>query len=194
MRIKVGDLVYIKVPSRKRTKDQPYWDNIARITERVGAKTYYVYDGERVSLQHVDNLKTFSIAEDVLKNLQVNPEFIGEAEQQIGAVDEFDRIHNDFEEFDANQIPSTDQDIWVGFPGLDQMEKVVAFIKEKKYRSLVLVIPDLTCTSWYNNLDQIEYARWYGAPPNHDIAFWIDHKNRPTIQPGLTWWLIRFVT
>ena len=190
--LEVGDLVFQRVPKRGRMKSDDYWHRLSRVTERVGRKTYMVFDGKAVSKQSLDNLKLFSVGEMMLENLLINPEFVAKAEEAIGHVGEFDYTYSNFEKFDGD---AHDGDIvWLGYPGYDQLDEVAEFLAQREYKIAFLVFPDIVCARWHEIINSLSESKWYGVAPNSkDVPpMWIDKMGRNCADPHLTWWLARF--
>ena len=190
--LNVGDLVFQRKSARSRLKSDDYWHRLSRVTERIGRKTYMVYDGERVTKQALDNLKLFSVGELLLEALEINPQFIALAEGTIGHVGDFDHVCKNFEAFDPD---AHDGDIvWMGYPGYNQMDCVAEFLAAREYKIAFVVFPEIRCARWYPIIDALEEARWFGLPPNsNDLPpLWVDQRGRKCTDPHLTWWIARF--
>lgn len=190
-KLDVGDLVWKRRPSRSRRKEDDFWHELSRVTERVGAKSYHVYDGTRITLCHIDNLKSFSLGEELIRRSKINPMFVARAEADaFGSLEIFDTVCKDFELFDPD---AHDSDVvWIGYPGRDQLEIVAHFIAEREFRIAFLIAPDLRCERWYSIIDSMEDAKWFGAKPKEELKFWVDSNDRAIIEPGVIWWLIKF--
>ncbi|MEL7340582.1 MAG: hypothetical protein AAGM67_08865, partial [Bacteroidota bacterium] len=141
--LKVGDLVFKKAPARSRLKSDDYWHDLSRVTERVGAKTYHVFNGKRITLHNIDALKNFSLGENLIKDLKINPEFVAQAEEQAfhERLEDFDHVADNFEPFEP---AAHDGDVvWLGFPGRAQMGDVATFLAEQEFRVAYLIAPEL---------------------------------------------------
>ena len=60
-----GQLVHWKKPERSRTKNEPWWERIHRVTEKVGQTKHNCCDGKSIRLCHRSRLKKFSLGESV---------------------------------------------------------------------------------------------------------------------------------
>ena len=94
--LSVGDLVHRRTSLRSRKKSSPYWDRISVVTERVGDKTYVVCDGKNSTRRNIDGLKDFSLGEDLIRQLQINLDFLVQAENHLGKLDAFDIVVQNF--------------------------------------------------------------------------------------------------
>ena len=187
--LEIGDLVYIANSKRSRTKKDPYWHKISRVTQRLGAKTYYVFDGRSISLQHLDNLKSFSIGDDNLRTLRINTDFLLQAERAVGLVNGLGFYADNFQQFYPGHEGDT---VWLGYPGLKQLPAIADWVKEREFKKLFMIFPELPCAEWYGILDAIPTAKWYGAEPDSDTPMWVDKSGGKAIEPSLVWWLARF--
>ena len=190
--LKVGDLVWKKAPPRSRDKSDPFWHDLSRVTERIGAKTYHVYNGRRINLCHIDNLKSFSLGEDLIREAVINPTFVAQAESEcFGNLERFDTVCLNFAPFDP--VAHDGDTVWIGYPGRAQMITVAEFLLEREFKVAFLIVPELQCERWYAIIDDIDDAKWFGAKPGDDLKFWVDRDHRDTIEPAIVWWLIKFV-
>jgi hypothetical protein len=190
--LKPGDLVHPRVPRRSRKKSDPCWKtDIHRVVERIGRKTYHVYDGDRVTKQNIDNLKDFSLAEDLIKNLKINPDLLVRAEAHVGSLSDFDEVCDNFSNLD--DVVFDNRVMFLGYPGLDQMEKLASIIEAKQCKVLHAIVPELRCMSWYKRID-VNSSIWHGVSPDDDseITFWTDCCGRKVTLPSITWYITKF--
>ena len=83
--------------------------------------------------------------------------------------------------------------VWLGHPGRSQMEEVALFLAEREHRIAHLIAPEIKCERWHRILNEIEDSQWFGAQPGDDLNFWVDSHGRACNEPGILWWLIKFV-
>jgi hypothetical protein len=159
----------------------------------LGKKTYHIFDGKRITKQNIDNLKDFSLAEDLIKTLSINPDLLLRAEKYLGSLSNLDATHDNFTNLD--NINFDNRIIFVGHPGLEQMNKFANVVESKKYKILYAIIPDLQCMPWYNRID-VTTSAWHGVSPDDDsdTSFWVDCCNRKVILPSITWYIAKWVT
>jgi len=162
--------VHQKVDPRKRHKSDPFWHRIAIVRQRLGRTSHSVCDGRTTTTHFIDNLKTFSIGEEVIKDkLAINPAVIESADEFYGIppLHDFDHICLDFDEFKA--IDHVHRVTWIGCPGLEQMQKVADFLLEGAQITSHIIVPDL---------------------PDEPIEFWIsDEDDKAVLQAPIIWWL-----
>ena len=187
--LKVGDLVFTPA-SQRRSKDKAPWKKLSRVVRRAGKRSYYVNSGKgKDTLHHVDNLKSFSLGEELLKNNIINTEVVVEAFNNFQAAFDVGQTLQNFAQL-PNQFDA--RTIWMGYPGLSQMDRATAMILLKDYTLAYLVVPDLPCMPWYTMLHRFLGAKWYGVDLNHPNVFWVNEDGHKTIRPSITWWIAQF--
>eukprot|EP00466_Bigelowiella_natans_P016335 jgi/Bigna1/91437/estExt_fgenesh1_pg.C_1000066 len=158
--LKEGQYVRAKVNLRSRNKQDPFWGGVAKVTERKGRKQYYIYDGNRVTLRHISHLKNYDIGEKLLEDVKVNPTVWERAMPCLGPRPKFDV------EYGNNKVRVNDdwrmKIVYLGYPGLRNMERVAMKIKDGKYQLLYLAVPDLPFEHWYKVLGDLDAEGWYG--------------------------------
>ena len=80
----------------------------------------------------------------------------------------------------------------LGCPGLKQLSATADWVKEREFKKLFVIFPELPCAEWCGILDAIPTAKWYGAEPDSDTPMWVDKSGGKAIEPSLVWWLARF--
>eukprot|EP00466_Bigelowiella_natans_P014066 jgi/Bigna1/91958/estExt_fgenesh1_pg.C_1360016 len=58
--------------------------------------------------------------------------------------------------------------VYLGYPGLRNMERVAMKIKDGKYQLLYLAVPDLPFEHWYKVLGDLDAEGWYGHEPKDE--------------------------
>eukprot|EP00466_Bigelowiella_natans_P021527 jgi/Bigna1/72851/fgenesh1_pg.21_\ len=66
--------------------------------------------------------------------------------------------------------------VYLGYPGLRNMERVAMKIKDGKYQLLYLAVPDLPFEHWYKVLGDLDAEGWYGHEPKDEGEFWVSDK------------------
>eukprot|EP00466_Bigelowiella_natans_P006730 jgi/Bigna1/129853/aug1.10_g4561 len=172
--LKEGQYVRAKVNLRSRNKQDPFWGGVAKVTERKGRKQYYIYDGNRVTLRHISHLKNYDIGEKLLEDVKVNPTVWERAMPCLGPRPKFDV------EYGNNKVRVNDdwrmKIVYLGYPGLRNMERVAMKIKDGKYQLLYLAVPDLPFEHWYKVLGDLDAEGWYGHEPKDEGEFWVSDK------------------
>ena len=129
----------------------------------------------------------------MIKNLIVNPEVFERGRGTIGRVDNLDYEAGNFDEFEEKNLEDKDC-IWIGCPGRTQLNEVVKCLSEKDFVLAHLVAPELPCEPWYELLDQVEGADWFGvAVDDGNLEFWIvkDNIENVKFKPNVTWWAVK---
>jgi hypothetical protein len=140
---------------------------------------------------HIDDLKSFSIGEQFLRKSVINSDIVLEAADQYGHEIVINKSYKNFE-----TLPNTlnGGNVWLGYPGLAQMDKVVQLVLEENYETLYVAVPMLPCYNWLQTLDQIDLANWFGIDRNDvNHPFWLSEDGSATLQPSITWYLVKFV-
>ena len=120
--------------------------------------------------------------------------------------DAFDYFHGDHlpvdVELDDFQTFPDDLDskrVWIGYPGMDQMETVANYIVKGDFEEVYLVAPEARCEPWYPILEGLKRDHeWFGVDPHEDHGFWIpvgdddDEQREKVFTPPITWWIIKF--
>eukprot|EP00466_Bigelowiella_natans_P020538 jgi/Bigna1/87804/estExt_fgenesh1_pg.C_240144 len=188
--LKEGQYVRAKVNLRSRNKQDPFWGGVAKVTERKGRKQYYIYDGNRVTLRHISHLKNYDIGEKLLEDVKVNPTVWERAMPCLGPRPKFDV------EYGNNKVRVNDdwrmKIVYLGYPGLRNMERVAMKIKDGKYQLLYLAVPDLPFEHWYKVLGDLDAEGWYGHEPKDEGEFWVSDKGDKVREESITWWLVKF--
>lgn len=186
-----GDHVLVKVNPRGRAKTDDWWGGVSKVINRVGLKTYSVYDGKRLSVRHIDHLKSFSLRESQLANQLVNPEVLRLAEERLGKIGPC-RINcpNLNPELKRSWRGKT---IWLAYPGLSAMPEIVKRLETGEFRVAYLVAPELECEPWYRKLDKLRASHWYGCEPTDQHNFWVDDDSNDCGPSAITWWIIKVV-
>ena len=183
-----GQLVHLKKPERSRTKDEPWWERLHRVTEKVGKTKCNCHDGKSIRLCHRSRLKKFSLGESVLRGLIVNPLVIRKAVDKLGELPlDGKRIPN------FSELPdrlSEDGSIWMGFPGRARLEDAVELLRGKAFSKAFLVVPELPCDRWHPELEEIS-SDWFGVEANDNCAFWVTRGEGLAFEPGVTWWIAK---
>mmetsp|Transcript_575 Transcript_575/g.630 ORF Transcript_575/g.630 Transcript_575/m.630 type:complete len:166 (-) Transcript_575:306-803(-) len=158
--------------------------------ERKGRKQYYIYDGNRVTLRHISHLKNYDIGEKLLEDVKVNPTVWERAMPCLGPRPKFDV------EYGNNKVRVNDdwrmKIVYLGYPGLRNMERVAMKIKDGKYQLLYLAVPDLPFEHWYKVLGDLDAEGWYGHEPKDEGEFWVSDKGDKVREESITWWLVKF--
>jgi len=111
--------------------------------------------------------------ERMLEQFDVCEDFIREAEDQWGSAGLKDCMNHDFlfldhkassnlTSFYPDEIRGKDI-IWLGYPGVSQMNAVADFILTEKYRVVYLVVPHVAHSNWLKRLDAPGMGDWYTA-------------------------------
>jgi hypothetical protein len=161
------------------------------VTERVGLKSYRVYDGHKITMRHIDGLKTIKLAEEQLRGLLLNPEVKRLAEVKLG---EWVRPSMTCENLEPKLKRSWRRHtVWLGFPGTKNMRRVVERLQQSAYKTVYVIVPDLECERWYRQLDQQLGRRslWYGVEPKDGLSIFVDSAEQPCGTSVITWWVIR---
>jgi hypothetical protein len=188
--LQVGDIVFTKVSYRGRKKEDPYWSEPVRVTARIGTKTYEVFDGKRVTSRNIDTLKSVGLHDSLAKTWAIGPEVLKLAETKLGKVEDCDLVFpNISSEQEAN---FKDRVIWIGYPGLKNLDAVVDKLAQMEYKVAYIIVPELICCRWYDKLEKLG-SSWYGVDPDDDVDFWVDIKGKPVGSPFLTWWIVKVV-
>jgi hypothetical protein len=186
-----GDYVLIKRNPRSRQKSDPWWGNVSKITDRVGITTYRVFDGNRVSIREIDHLKSASLREEHLRAQQINPDVKRQAELNFGKIGSCDLI---FDNLEPNVSRTwRGKTVWVGYPGIVNMDAVVNKLREGKFRVAYVIFPELECEAWYRKLDKLHGADWHGCEPAAKVSFWVDELGNRCGTSLLCWWVIKVV-
>eukprot|EP00466_Bigelowiella_natans_P020539 jgi/Bigna1/87805/estExt_fgenesh1_pg.C_240145 len=160
--------------TKPTNKQDPFWGGVAKVTERKGRKQYYIYDGNRVTLRHISHLKNYDIGEKLLEDVKVNPTVWERAMPCLGPRPKFDV------EYGNNKVRVNDdwrmKIVYLGYPGLRNMERVAMKIKDGKYQLLYLAVPDLPFEHWYKVLGDLDAEGWYGHEPKDEGEFWVSDK------------------
>eukprot|EP00466_Bigelowiella_natans_P013682 jgi/Bigna1/90144/estExt_fgenesh1_pg.C_630067 len=166
------------------------WTSESSVTERKGRKQYYIYDGNRVTLRHISHLKNYDIGEKLLEDVKVNPTVWERAMPCLGPRPKFDV------EYGNNKVRVNDdwrmKIVYLGYPGLRNMERVAMKIKDGKYQLLYLAVPDLPFEHWYKVLGDLDAEGWYGHEPKDEGEFWVSDKGDKVREESITWWLVKF--
>ena len=132
--LEIGDLVFSKdIRERKPKTDPPYLGPF-RVTEKKGDKTYVIRDGETTYVRHVDHLKKF--------NVESAGMFDGTLKltDQIwrGAI----RKPKEMESVTLETLQEKKGDfagaIYLGYVGLERIEKAVNLLKRKNFKVALL--------------------------------------------------------
>ena len=109
----------------------------------------------------------------------------------LGKLDDFDIVVQNFKLFTPESL--VNKIVWLGYPGLQQLEKVASWISEKHFNTLYLIFPELPCLDWLQTLNKMIDSDWYGVQRSDNMPFWVDKKGRKVFEPGVTWWLAKFI-
>ena len=195
----IGTLVYLRVSNRSRMKKDPFWHRISKVIARVGDKSYLVHHGDgKVTKRHLTKLKIFSLGEDLIRtSLRVNPRVIQDAFDYFDG--DYTPVDVELENFQPFPNDLDAKRVWIGYPGLDQMETVAGHIKTGKFEEAYLIAPEAQCEPWYPILDKLKRKHeWFGVDPDEGHGFWIsigDDDGGPhekVFAPPITWWIIKF--
>eukprot|EP00466_Bigelowiella_natans_P007036 jgi/Bigna1/86460/estExt_fgenesh1_pg.C_100297 len=182
--LKEGQYVRAKVNLRSRNKQDPFWGGVAKVTERKGRKQYYIYDGNRVTLRHISHLKNYDIGEKLLEDVKVNPTVWERAMPCLGPRPKFDV------EYGNNKVRVNDdwrmKIVYLGYPGLRNMERVAMKIKDGKYQLLYLAVPDLPFEHWYKVLGDLDAEGWYGHEPKDEAPRPVNTLRATTLKTTTT--------
>lgn len=187
-----GTLVYLKKPTRSHVKGSPWWHRLSKVIERIGRKSYLVrHEKGKTSKRVISKLKVFSIGEQLLKTLSINPACIELAMKYFHDVyTPVDVNLANFAPFDPTIICDR---IWIGYPGLNQMGTVTEYILKKQFIEAYLVVPDIPCEHWYDKLEKYDgKSEWFGNPRSADHLFWIAHDREAVFDPPIIWWIAKF--
>jgi hypothetical protein len=140
----------------------------------------------------MDDLKKFSLDENSLKWLALNPEFVERASEVFGPVPRCDLFLENFVKLPEELAGGGD--IWLGCPGLDQMDAAVALAAKGKFKTMFLVVPELKCMPWCATLEGLDTS-WCGSEPGDakDPHIWIDEDGRNVRSPAIMWNLVKIV-
>eukprot|EP00466_Bigelowiella_natans_P019555 jgi/Bigna1/144452/aug1.87_g19160 len=131
--------------------------------------------------------------ERMLDQFDVCEDFIREAEDYWGSQGLKDCMNHDFLFLDhkaaGNLTPFYPDEvkgkdiIWLGYPGVSQMNAVADFILKEKYRVVYLVVPHIPNSKWLKRLDTPGMGDWYTAVGqrcfnrgNNQPPFWVNRR------------------
>jgi hypothetical protein len=191
-KLDIGQLVRIKKNPRSRAKNDDCWGKVARVTEKLGNKVYHVWDGKRISKRHIDHLKNFAIGDSILKSAVINDMVWQKAAPTIGEKPEFDEIISEYKRLDRKRNKS--KIVFLGYPGLKNMEATLKYLKSKNYKAAYLAVPELRCMKWFEELDRLPTAGWYIVDPDDEHHFWKSVDGSDIIKPSIAWILMKYDT
>eukprot|EP00466_Bigelowiella_natans_P008890 jgi/Bigna1/91987/estExt_fgenesh1_pg.C_1470006 len=132
----------------------------------------------------------YDIGEKLLEDVKVNPTVWERAMPCLGPRPKFDV------EYGNNKVRVNDdwrmKIVYLGYPGLRNMERVAMKIKDGKYQLLYLAVPDLPFEHWYKVLGDLDAEGWYGHEPKDEGEFWVSDKGDKVREESITWWLVKF--
>ena len=194
--IEPGTLVFLRKPTRAHTKGTPWWHRLSKVISRVGRKSYLVRSaGGRTSKRVISKLKIFSIGEGILKLLTVNPEAVRRAHEYFSGSESVpDVVLENFQEFIE---PAEDNAgvVWIGFPGLDQMNAVAGYVRRACYEEAFVIVPDIRCEFWYDVLSKHPHqSEWFAIPPDDDLKLWVSTPPESDVVhvSSIVWWIVKF--
>eukprot|EP00466_Bigelowiella_natans_P002094 jgi/Bigna1/80248/fgenesh1_pg.69_\ len=187
---KTGTLVRARKPTRSREKEDPFWNKVAKVTERIGKRVCRVWDGKRASDRFIDHLKNHSIGDDVLRHAEMNDETWDVARDTIGAKPDFDTGHDNTDcGFDDDWKNKT---VFAGCPGRSNMERLLKKLKRGDHRSVCAAVPEPQCERWFSQLEDLSDS-WHAVEIKDEDNFWQDDQGRDFRDEAIDWHLMKFV-
>mmetsp|Transcript_5998 Transcript_5998/g.8978 ORF Transcript_5998/g.8978 Transcript_5998/m.8978 type:complete len:215 (+) Transcript_5998:1962-2606(+) len=191
--LKVGQLVRAKINARLRAKNEVAWSEPARILERVGKKTYILRMEKKHGKdpqRHIDDLREFEIGDKLLRHCRLTPEAKDAAKKEgpvWGKFDiEYENLETKFEDKWDNK------NVCVNYVGRHNIRKLLKKLKERKFKTVYAVLPELRCEDWMDEIEKLPSSVWYGVDPEDKAKVWQDEAGRKIFGQQITWWLIRF--
>ncbi|GJL66747.1 MAG: hypothetical protein NPIRA05_17180 [Nitrospirales bacterium] len=183
-----GALVVCRIPGRTRAKKEAYWTEARKVTERIGLKTYHVYDGERIRAYNIDHLKEIDLGDKHIDQLSLGGKFITEVEEINGPLPDFDIQAK-------HGKPPLEQDwsnkiVWIGYPTMKFIEETTTKVLKRNFKTAWIVVPDLHFERWYNQLEQLDETRWAGSDYGQDNV-WFDKHGHKAGNTVVSWWIIK---
>jgi len=74
---------------------------------------------------------------------------------------------------------------------LERMDDLLKKLKQREYKTVYAIIPDLRCEEWLKDLEDLG-AKWYGISPGDDEKMWQDGLGNKIENQSITWWIARF--
>eukprot|EP00466_Bigelowiella_natans_P014730 jgi/Bigna1/67480/fgenesh1_pg.3_\ len=186
---KTGTLVRARKPTRSREKEDPFWNKVAKVTERIGKRVHRVWDGERASDRFIDHLKNHSIGDDVLRHAEMNDKTWDVARDTIGAKPDFDTSCDNTDcGFDDDWKNKT---VFAGHPGRSNMERLLKKLKRGDCRSVHAAVPGLQCERWFSQLEDLSDS-WHAVEVKDEDNFWQDVQGRDFRDEAIDWCLMKF--
>ena len=144
-----NDLVWRKVPSRKRAKQENTYTGPHRILQRTGTFTYKLtshLNSNRTLTVNLNDIKSLHIPDT--KNWKLNPKYIPQLLADLGSTE-------------TTVTPLID------FTAIDAL--VLDIIERRPIKVKFFVIPDWPCAEWYKTLHDSIYAEAVKLPEEQDL-------------------------